>query len=121
MEELITRITSRVGIDKDRARQAVSIILSFLSEEGPKEKVRDLAGRIGAAEYVHEEDRSAATLGGLMGGGLMAVAGRLQALGLSVSEIQGVTQETIGYARERGGADLIDEIVASIPGLSQFV
>jgi hypothetical protein len=51
----------------------------------------------------------------------MAVLGKLQGLGLGMGEIQGVTQETVNFARERGGADLVNDIVASIPGLSQFV
>ena len=41
-------------------------------------------------------------LGGLMGGGAMAVLGKLQALGLGMGEIQSVTQETIDFARREG-------------------
>jgi hypothetical protein len=56
-----------------------------------------------------------------MGGAAMEVLGKLQALGLGMGEIQGVTQETVSFARQKGGSDLVDDIVASIPGLSQFV
>ncbi len=126
MEELIQRIVSNVGVDDAIARGAVRIILSFLYQEGDREKVVTLAERIpGAAEFIDtSDDDSAATLGGhggFMGGGAMAVLGKLQSLGLGMGEIQGITQETVGFARERAGRDLVDDIVASIPGLGQFV
>jgi hypothetical protein len=38
-----------------------------------------------------------------------------------MGEIQGVAQETVEYAKEKGGEDLVNDIVGSIPGLSQFV
>ena len=59
--------------------------------------------------------------GGMMGGGAMAVLGELQGLGLDMGEIQGVTQETISFAKEKGGEDLVNDIVSAIPGLGQFV
>ena len=126
MEELIGRITGKVGLDESKARGAVRIILSFLYQESDREKMIMLAERIpGAAEYVDtSDDDSAASLsglGGLMGGGAMAVLGKLQGLGLGMGEIQGVTQETVNFARERAGRDIVDDVVASIPGLSQFV
>ena len=126
MEELIARITGNVGLEESTARKAVGVILSFLYQEGDRDKVVALAERIpGAAEFIDtSDDDSAATLGGLgglMGGGAMAVLGKLQSLGLGMGEIQGVTQETVNFARERGGSDLVNDIVASIPGLSQFV
>ena len=126
MDDLISRITADVGVDESTARDAVRIILSFLYQQGDREKVVALGERIpGAADYIDTSDAdSSATLGGLgglMGGGAMEVLGKLQGLGLGMGQIQGITQETVGYARERGGADLVNEIVASIPGLSQFV
>jgi hypothetical protein len=126
MEELIARIAGNVGIDETTARQAVGVILSFLYQEGDQAKVVALAEKIpGAEAYIQASDPdSAATLGGLgglMGGGAMAVLGKLQALGLGMSEIQGVTKETVDFAREKAGPEIIDDIVGSIPGLSQFV
>jgi hypothetical protein len=126
MEELIARITGNAGLDESTARAAVRIILSFLYQAGNREKVVALVERIpGAEQYVDaSDDDSSATLGGLgglMGGAAMEVLGKLQALGLGMGEIQGVTQETVSFAREKAGSDLVDDIVASIPGLSQFV
>jgi hypothetical protein len=126
MEELISRIVSNVGIDEATAHQAVRIILSFLYQQGDREKVTALAGKIpGASEYIEpSEDDSAASLGGLgglMGGGAMEVLGKLQAIGLGMGQIQGVTKETVDFAREKAGADVVNDIVGSIPGLGQFV
>jgi hypothetical protein len=126
MEELIGRITGSTGIDEGTARQAVRTILSFLHEAGDREKVVALAERIpGLEQYIDPgEGDPAGTLGGLgglMGAGAMAVLGKLQALGLGMGQIQAVTQETVNFARERAGDDLVNDIVASIPGLSQFV
>jgi hypothetical protein len=126
MEDLISRITANVGVDESKARSAVRIILSFLYQYGDREKVVALGERLpGAADYIDtSDDDSSATLGGLgglMGGGTMEVLGKLQGLGLGMGEIQGITQETVNFARERGGADLVNDIVDSIPGLRQFV
>ena len=126
MEELVQRIVSNVGVDDATARGAVRVILSFLYQEGDREKVVALSERIpGSDAFIDtSEDDSMGTLGGLggmMGGGAMAVLGKLQGLGLGMGQIQGVTQETVNFARERGGRDIVDDIVASIPGLGQFV
>jgi len=126
MEELINRITANVGIDADTARSAVRIILSFLSQQGDKEKVAALAAAIpDAAQYVEvTEDDSASLLGGLgglMGGGAMQVLGKLQGIGLGMGQIQAVTKETVTFAREKAGDDIVNDIIGSIPGLSQFV
>jgi hypothetical protein len=126
MEELIGRITANTGLDDETARAAVRVILSFLYEEGDRAKVVALVERIPGAEvYIEQGDADAAEtlggFGGLMGGGAMAVLGKLQALGLGMGQIQGVASDTIGFARERAGADLVNDVVASIRGLGQFV
>jgi hypothetical protein len=126
MEELITRITNSVGIDETTARNAVGIILSFLYREGNREKVVALIEHIPGAEDLvnHGDTDSSATLGGLsglMGGGAMAVLGELQGLGLGMGQIQGVTQETVNFARECASDEIVNDVVASIPGLEQFI
>jgi hypothetical protein len=123
MDELINRITTNSGVDADMAREAVRIILSFLFQQGDRDKVATLAKSIpGAEQYLEAtEDDSDGGLGGLMGGGAMAVLGKLQSIGLGMGQIQSVTKETVNFAREKAGDDVVNDIVASIPGLSQFV
>jgi hypothetical protein len=126
VEELIARITDKAGVDESTARSAVEIILSFLYEEGDREKVVALVERIpGAEAFVQGGDPAAAEtlggFGGLMGSGAMAAFGKLQTLGLGMGQIQGITQETVTFARERAGDEIVNAVVSSIPGLSQFV
>ena len=126
MDELINRITTNSGVDADTAREAVRIILSFLFQQGDRDKVASLAKSIsGAEQYLDAtEDDSAGLLGGLgglSGGGAMAVLGKLQGIGLGMGQIQSVTKETVNFAREKAGDDVVNDIIASIPGLSQFV
>jgi hypothetical protein len=45
----------------------------------------------------------------------------MMAIGLNMAQVQAVTRETIGYAREKVGEDAVGEIVGAIPGLGQFV
>lgn len=113
MDELISQISSNVGIDEATARKAVSIILSFLNSEGPTGKVQELISAVPGMESYISADAG--------GGSVMAVAGELQGIGLNMGEIQGVTKETVAFAKDKGGEDLLNEIVGSIPGLSQFV
>jgi hypothetical protein len=51
----------------------------------------------------------------------MGVGSRLMGLGLGMGEIQNVIRELMDYCRERGAADALGAIAASIPGLSQYI
>ena len=119
MDELVARIVANVGIERPVAERAIGIILDFLATEGPPDKVQRLFARLpGAAEAAaaaHAEG------GGGMFGGIMGVGSRLMSAGLDMGDIKGVTRELIAYAREKAGSEDLDEVVAAIPGLGQFV
>jgi hypothetical protein len=51
----------------------------------------------------------------------MAAGSRMMAAGLSMGQVQAVTREIIGFAREKVGEDAVGEMVGAIPGLGQFV
>jgi len=122
VNELIDRIAANVGIDADVAQKAVGMILAFLQSEGPADKVRQMMAAIpGSDELIASASGGGGVLGGLMGGSVMGLGAKLMGLGLGMDEISGVAKETMGYAREHGQGQAVDEIVASIPGLSQFV
>ena len=55
-------------------------------------------------------------MGGVMGAGM-----RMMSAGLSMGQVQSVTRGVIAYTREKAGEDAVGEIVAAVPGLSQFV
>ena len=121
MQDLIARITANVGIDADTATKAVGTILAFLQSEGPTDKVNDMLTAIPGSDELIAQASSGGMLSGLMGSGVMGLGSKLMGLGLGMGEISGVAKETVGYAREQGKGEEIDEIVASIPGLGQFV
>jgi hypothetical protein len=120
MEELVARLVANVGVDRGSAEKAVGIIFEFLHKEGPADKVTALLDRIPGAQALLQAQQGAG--GGMFGmGGIMGAGTKMMAAGLSMGQVQGVTRETIAYAREKIGEDAIGEIVGAIPGLSQFV
>lgn len=124
MDELITLISERVGIDKGQASQAVGIILNFLRKEGPADAVKQLFAELEGAEALALQANETAGGGGLLGsfgGGVMAVMGQLQGVGLGMGEIQAVTKQTVAFAREKAGKERVDAVIASIPGVAQFI
>ena len=122
MDELIQRLVANIGVDQATAEKSLGIILDFLSKEGPADKVQTLLAAMPGSEALIAAAREGDG-GGLFGGmgGVMAVGSRMMAVGLGMGQIQGITRETIAYAREKAGEDVVGEIVGAIPGLSQFV
>jgi hypothetical protein len=120
MNELVEQLAAKAGIDKAVAEKAIGIILGFLRKEGPSDKVQALIDRIPGAESAVEASNKSGGLGGLMGGGLMALGSRLMGLGLGIGEIQNVARELFRFGRDRIGADQMGEIISGTPGLSQF-
>ena len=55
--------------------------------------------------------------GGLMGGPLAAIS-KLQAAGLNMDQIKVLGTETLAYAKEVAGDDLVKQVAGSIPGLA---
>lgn len=124
MDELVDRLVAGAGIDRSVAETSIGIIIDFLRKEGPTEKVDALlAGMPGADALLARAGEQAA--GGAMAmlgmSGLMGAANRLMAAGLSMGQVQTVTQQFVAFAREKAGEDKVGEIVGAIPGLSQFV
>jgi hypothetical protein len=121
MDELIGRLVANVGVDRAAAETAVGIILQFLAKEGPPDKVGQLIDKLPGAAAAIQNAPDDSGSGGMFGGGVMAAGTRMMAAGLSMGQVQAVTRETIGYAREKIGEDAVGEIVGAIPGLGQFV
>lgn len=123
MEELIKRIEAATGLDAETAQKAVGAILNFLKSEGPDGKVAEMLAKMPGAEVLMEmaAGEGGGMLGGLMGGGVMGLGSKLMGMGLDMGQISSVAKETVGFARENGAGDAVDDIVNSIPGLSQFV
>lgn len=121
MDELIGRLVANVGVERAAAEKAVGIIFQFLRSEGPADKVQALLDGLPGAEALMQTQQGDAGGGMFAMGGIMGAGTKMMAAGLSMGQVQGVTRETIAYAREKTGEDAIGDIVGAIPGLSQFV
>ena len=121
MDELIGRLVANTGVDRTTAEKAVGIILQFLTKEGPTDKVKTLIDKLPGADAAMRAAPADQGSGGLFGGGVLGAGTRMMAAGLSMGQVQAVTRETIGFAREKAGEDAVGEIVGAIPGLGQFV
>jgi hypothetical protein len=135
MENLIARVATAADLSPDVARKAVALIGDFIQREAPEEAVKALFEKAPAFPSIIASSTQAggegmgAGLKGLMGvasgamggGGLMALGSELLSLGLGMEQIQTVGKEVFAYARETAGDQVVGEISASIPGLSQFI
>ena len=132
MNEIVDQIAAKAGIAPDVAEKAVGMILGFLQREAPDGPVAKMIQSIpGASDLVAqyngaESSGGGGILGGLMsavgaGGGVMALGQQLMSSGLGMGEITTIAKETIAVARQHAGDQVVDEVVGSIPGLSQFI
>lgn len=114
MDELVAKVAAATGIDPATSRKAVVVILQFLLNAGPKDKVNALIDQLPGA-------RAALGNGGGGPADIMGAFGALTGVGLDMGQIQGVASAFGQVAREHAGAEAVDQVVAAIPGLSQFV
>jgi hypothetical protein len=130
MNEIATRIAENVGISPDLAEKALGMMLGFLQREAADGPVAEMIEKIpGASDLVARFNGEGAggggLLGGLMGalggGGIMALGQQLMSEGLGMGEITALAKETIAIAKEHAGEDVVNQVVESVPGLSQFV
>jgi hypothetical protein len=130
MNEVVTQIADRVGIAPDLAEKALGMMLGFLQREADDGPVAKMIEAIpGGADLVAQfngEGAGGGLLGGLMsalggGGGIMGLGQQLMSEGLGMSEITALAKETIAVAKQYAGDEIVDQVVASVPGLSQFV
>ncbi len=121
MDELVERLVANIGVPRTAAEQSIGIILDFLKKEGPPEKVQALLDKLPGYEPYLQSAEAAGDGGGMFMSGVMGAGMRMMSAGLSMDQVQAVTRETIAYVREKAGEDTIGEIVAAVPGLSQFV
>jgi len=129
MQDLIARVVERTGLDAGKAERAVGIVLHLVKTQGNPAKIAGLFAKLPGAEalaVLHGGDgaRGGGLLGmlggGLMGGPLAAIS-KLQAAGLDMEQIRVLGSETLGYAKEKAGDELVRDAAGSIPGLSAYI
>ena len=131
MNAVIDQIAAKAGIAPDLAEKAVGMILGFLQREAPDGPATKMIAAIpGAsdlvAQYGAQDSSGGGLLGGLLsavgaGGGIMGLGQQLMSSGLSMGEVTSLAQATISTAREHAGDGVVDQVVASVPGLSKFL
>ena len=130
MNDLVTRVADAVGIDAALAEKAIGMMLGFLQREAADGPVAKMIEAIpGASDLVAKYNGEGTGGGGLLGslmsaiggGGIMGLGQQLMSQGLGMGEITSLAKETIAFAKEKAGDEVVDEVVASVPGLSQFV
>lgn len=120
MDELTAWLASKAGIERTMAEKTIGIILGYLRNEGPSDKVQALIDNIPGAEAAISASENGGGLTKLMGGGLMAVGSRLMGLGLGINDIQNIARELFRFGRDKIGEDQMGAIIAGTPGLLQF-
>lgn len=126
MDELIARLTERVEVDAPTAEALVAIVIQFLAREAPASAMAPLYATHpwarDMADVAPVEDATALSerhFGGMAR--LMLVADRMMAHGLTMPQVQLAVRETVAYARETVGAEPVNLLVRSVPGLTHVV
>ncbi|MFD2236393.1 DUF2267 domain-containing protein [Aureimonas populi] len=116
MQDLYARIAGAADTSEDVARQSVAHILAFMQAESDDPAVgRMVAETPGASEAL------AATDGADGSGGIMGLGARLMALGLDMGQIRAVAEELVSFSKAQLGEETVDDAIASVPALAQFV
>ena len=127
MDELIARVSASLGVDAEQAKTAIGHVLAFLHKELPEGPVAEFIEKVpGARDLVDAgadtgDGAGASLLGGLRTSGLMGLAGKLNAAGLDMGQIQKLGHEIFAYAETLLGKEKVQQIANSVPGLSQFL
>jgi hypothetical protein len=124
MSEIVNQIAAATGIDPELAEKALGMMLGFLEKDGDDGAVQKMIAAIpGAAELIseHAGDGGGGFLGALTGGGIMGLGQQLMGAGLGMGEITALARQTITVAKQYAGEETVDQVVASIPGLGQFI
>src|SRR5438552_15880247 len=103
MDELIEQLAQKAGIDDAVAEKTIGIILGFLRNEGPSDKVQALIETIPGADAAIAASSNNGGFGTLMGGGLMELGTKVMGLGLGMGQIQNGARARFGFGRERLG------------------
>ncbi|GHB19846.1 hypothetical protein GCM10007094_04740 [Pseudovibrio japonicus] len=128
MHILVDRIYDKTGLDPEKVKPAVGIILNFIAKNSTQAELEALLNAFPAAEgflAIDETTENKGLLGGLASKmnasvGVLAALNEMTSLGLSVEEIHKVARETLDYTREKVGPEMTDEIVARVPGLAEI-
>lgn len=114
MDEILNRIAAETGLSTQSAQQAIGHVLAYMQAEGTDPAVGKMIEETpGATEAL-------ATAGEAGGGGIMGLGSKLMGLGLDMGQIRMVAMEFVAFAKAHAGAETVDRVIATTPGLAQF-
>lgn len=118
MNDLVEQVADQMGIDVEIAEKAIGYMLAFLDREADGDAVEKMMAAIpDASDLIVAHNGN----GGAMVGGIMGLGQQLMSAGLGMGEITTLARQTMQVARQHAGDDVVDQVVASVPGLSQFI
>ncbi|MBC8129018.1 MAG: hypothetical protein H7Y08_01700 [Rhizobiaceae bacterium] len=125
MQDVLNRIAAETGLTVEKAQIAVGHILAYMKAEGTDPAVETMIAETpGAAEAIAATGGGGggimSSVMGAFGGGIMALGSKLMGLGLDMGQIRMIATELITYAKQNAGAETVDRVIATTPGLSQF-
>lgn len=111
---MIAEIAASAGLDTTTTREATGIVIGFLDRAGPQPKVQGLIDKMPGARQLASESGGTAT-------GLLGVFNELSGVGLGFGDVERLARAFVTAARKRVGDTEVDDVVRSVPGLSQFI
>ena len=133
MNEFLSLVTDKVGLDADTAKSATGALMGALKEKLPSgdfseltEKIPDLAGLVSGGE----DSSGGGLLGGLagsvsslMGGdsGATGLLGKLLGSGLDAGKVGSFVQTFVGFVKEKGGESLLEKLQGGLPDLAKLL
>ena len=137
IEELVQKAATHAGLSLDQSKSALSGALFLIEKHGEPDKVSRLFQAIpGCAGMAQDGAALTASKGGGLMAGLMAKAGgssgaamsdamamnqQLTRQGVTISDMQKILPLAMTWVQEKTGADLLREVLASIPGLGPLL
>lgn len=103
MDDRIGRLVAHSGVDRMAADKAVGVIVQFLLNEGPPEKVPARIRRMSSIDDAAMPASSSSVRSPRMG------------------KTQAINSETLIFAREKAREGAVGRVVDAIPGLGPFV
>ncbi len=114
MTDLIDQIAASTGVDRDATEKTIGIIASFLRGQAPATTAAAVLDKL--PEVAALADRQGKIFGGMFGA-FNAISG----VGLGMGEVQAVARAFQKFAKERAGEKEVDDLLASVPALNQFL
>ena len=137
IDELIQRSATATGLSTEQSRLGLSAALSLIQKHGDPTQVGRLFEHVpGAADLATEAapmtaQKAAGLLGGLIRAAAapaaaamsdaMAIGQKLAKQGVTTSDMQNILPVAMDFVREKTGADMLRDVLTSIPGLGPLM